>query len=159
MPPRRTSAERDRAPILCSIAIVRRVAVSVLLLALFAAACGDAGPKTPIDEGRSIYGDVCSVCHGKRGEGGVGPALASVAATFPDCTDHIEWITLGSDGWKETYGDEYGANGTPVAGGMPAQGDALTTEQIALVAAFERVEYAGNDEAEALASCGVPAAP
>lgn len=138
---------------------MRHTIVSIALLAVVLAACGESGPKTPIEEGRSIYGDVCSVCHGKRGEGGVGPALSSVAATFPDCADHIEWISVGSDGWKETHGDVYGANATPIAGGMPAQAGSLTAAQIALVAAFERVEYAGNAESDALAACGAPSGP
>jgi mono/diheme cytochrome c family protein len=83
--------------------------------------------------------------------------LATVTVTWPDCLDHIRWVTLGSEGWRVEVGGTYGATAKPVQGGMPAHRDTLTPEQIAAVAAFERITYGGAAAAETLAACGVPA--
>lgn len=136
-----------------------RALVLLAVAAVLAAACGGGGEPSALDEGRSVYGDVCSVCHGSRGQGGVGPAFDDVVATWPSCVDQIEWIRLGSEGWKAEKGDTYGASAKPVDGGMPAQAGNLTEAQIAAVAAFERITYGGAEEALTLADCGVPAGP
>lgn len=133
---------------------VRAVGVGLLVLL---AACGGQTSPDPLRQGRSIYADTCSVCHGSSGQGGVGPALGQVVATWPDCADQVEWIGLGSDGWKARHGDTYGATGKPVKGGMPAQGDSLTVAEQRLVAAFERVSYGGMARDDALAACEVEA--
>jgi hypothetical protein len=80
-----------------------------------------------------------------------------VLATWPECADHIRWITIGSAGWRDEVGATYGADAKPIEGGMPGHRDKLTTGQIAAVAAFERITYGGADEAETLAACGVAA--
>ena len=133
--------------------VSRIVAVAFLVLV---AGCSGGSDSDALREGRSVYGDVCSACHGSAGQGGVGPALSSVLDTWPDCDDHIEWITLGSEGWRSSHGDTYGAGDRPLKGGMPAQGDALTQDEIRLVAAFQRVTYGGQPRDEALADCGIP---
>ena len=111
-----------------------------------------------MDVGRDIYGSICSVCHGEVGQGGSGPALDSVAETFPSCDDHIRWVTLGSERWSAEVSDTYGATGKPVVGGMPENGATLTDEEIASVVAFERVRYGGLELADAETGCGVEAA-
>lgn len=83
----------------------------------------------------------CAVCHGARGGGGVGPALAdSVALTFPDEADHIAFVTSGSAALKgQPYGDPGRPGGQRVAGGgMPGFETSLTPEEIAAVVKFER---------------------
>ena len=85
----------------------------------------------------------------------MGPALSSVMETWPGCADHIEWVRLGSQGWREAHGDTYGATDKPVKGGMPPLGGALTDDEIAAVAAFERVRYGGGDPESVLADCGL----
>ncbi|MDJ0923282.1 MAG: cytochrome c [Acidimicrobiia bacterium] len=125
----------------------------LLLLVLVLASCGGGGNDSLLAGGKSVYADTCSVCHGTAGEGGVGPSLDDVTATFPSCDDQIEWIALGSDGWKTERGDTYGASAKPVNGGMPAQIDILDPMEIAAVAAFERATYSGVPEAEAIAQC------
>lgn len=137
---------------------IPRLAPAVLALILALTACGngdDSADPDVLREGRSIYGDACSACHGNRGAGGVGPSLESVTETWPECETQVEWITLGSEGWQSAHGDTYGAADKPVAGGMPAQADRLTDAEIRLVAAFERVEYAGQEREAALADCGI----
>jgi len=136
-----------------------RLALFVVGLALVALACaggGDSGDD-PIRAGRTIYGNVCSVCHGSTGGGGVGPAFDEVTSTWPECSDHIEWVSLGSDGWKASHGDTYGATGKPVKGGMPSHKDSLTLDEIRRVAAFERIQYGGAERAATLAACGLSA--
>ncbi len=134
---------------------VRRL-ITIALLGLVMTGCaGDAAQPEILKEGRSIYGDTCSVCHGNRGQGGVGPSLDNIVETFPDCRDQIEWVALGSEAWKAEVGGTYGANGTPVTGVMPGHRDLLTAEQIAAVSAFERTAYAEVDQDEALADCGL----
>jgi mono/diheme cytochrome c family protein len=130
-------------------------ALWVVLSACGGSESGGAAGADPLREGRSLYGDACSVCHGPRGEGGVGPSLEAVVETWPDCDSQVEWISLGSEGWRAAYGDTYGASAAPVEGGMPAQGDQMTGAEIRRVAAFERVEYGGQDRAAALADCGI----
>ena len=119
--------------------------------------CGP-GTATPeaLRAGRGVYGDSCSTCHGKRGQGGVGPSLSEVRDTWPSCDDHQDWIALGSEGWKTEHGPTYGADNTPITKVMPGQAETLTPDEIAAVAAFERVEYGGGDPALELAACGLP---
>lgn len=125
-----------------------------LLIAAILAACG--GEETdPFRRGRSIYGDVCSTCHGQAGQGGVGPALDTVTEVWPECADQVEWITLGSEGWRSAHGDTYGAVAREIKGGMPAQGESLSDEEIRMVAAFERIQYGGADHEATLAECGI----
>lgn len=108
-----------------------------------------------IYSGAGVAGVNCSSCHGANGQGsGAFPALTGVGTTFSACTDHIEWVSLGTGGWPEgTYGD----TNKPVggAGQMPAFAGTLTEEQIASVVAFERVRFGGLDEETVLIDCGL----
>jgi len=107
-----------------------------------------------IYSGAAVAGVNCAGCHGANGQGGVGPALGGVLTTFRACTDHTQWVTLGTGGWPDsTYGD----TNKPVGGGglMPGFGGSLTEEQIAAVAAFERVRFGGQSPDEALVDCGL----
>ncbi|MEE9299239.1 MAG: cytochrome c [Acidimicrobiia bacterium] len=132
-------------------ALIAGVLSSVLLLA----ACGGSERPSVLETGRDVYGSTCSVCHGPRGGGEIGPSLESVAETWPTCGEHIEWIELGSDGWKAEFGDVYGATLKPVIGGMPGQGSTLEAEEIAAVAAYERIEFGGLDQDSTLTECGL----
>jgi mono/diheme cytochrome c family protein len=132
-----------------------RPLVTVIILALVLTACASPETGTALKEGRSVYGNICSACHGSAGQGAVGPSLEAVAETFPTCDDQIEWITLGSDQWAKTYGEKYGALGAAVKGGMPSHANTLTPAEIAAVAAFERSTYGGLDEQTAIEQCGI----
>ncbi len=111
--------------------------------------------------GESIYtgaeiGAVnCAGCHGVNGGGGVGPALNAVLTVFGACTDHVEWIALGSPGFQAEGRQTYGDTDKPVAGGMPGFNSTLTEEQVAAVSAFERVRFGGGNSDEVLADCGL----
>lgn len=128
-------------------------AVFVTLVAL-SCAPGEAAPEA-LRNGRGVYGDRCSSCHGDAGQGGVGPSLENVLNTWPSCVDQMEWIALGSEGWKKAHGPTYGANHTEITKPMPGHADTLSDEEIAAVAAFERVEYGGGDADTELAACGL----
>ena len=105
-------------------------------------------------EGQGLYSQ-CASCHGANGGGGVGPAFGEVTATFSACSDHIEWVGLGSSGWPDgTYGD----TGTPVAGGMPGYDGVLTADEIAAVSMYERVAFGGEPLEDAAVNCGLVAA-
>lgn len=106
-----------------------------------------------IYNGGAVAGVNCAGCHGPNGQGsGSFPALTGVMTTFGACTDHIEWVTLGSGGWPDsTYGD----TSKPVGGGMPAFSGSLSAEQIAAVVAFERVRFGGADPEATLVDCGL----
>jgi mono/diheme cytochrome c family protein len=99
---------------------------------------------TPAQLGAQVYSTKgCSGCHGAKGEGGVGPALAGGDAkvTFPNEADHIAWVETGSAPHKgQPYGDPNRPGGQRVAasGGMPGFKGQLTDEQIAAVVAYER---------------------
>ena len=106
--------------------------------------------------GRAVTGVNCTGCHGANGQGaGPFPALGGVLTTFGSCTDHIEWVTLGSSGFQGAGNDTYGDTSKPIAGGMPGFGSNLSEEQIAAVSVFERVRFGGGDPQEALADCGL----
>lgn len=117
-------------------------------------ACGNPAPIDPDwAVGRDIYA-TCAACHGKGGEGGVGPAMATVLETFPDCATHIRWISLGSINWRDSVGDTYGATEKPVVGVMPSF-DKLSGTELAQIAVYERVRFGLADlEAERVA-CGL----
>ena len=107
-----------------------------------------------IYDGSLVAGVNCAGCHGANGQGvGTFPPLTGTLTTFGSCTDHIEWVTVGSNGFTEqgTYGD----TNKPVAGGMPAFSSTLTPEQIAAVSAFERVRFGGEEPDSALVDCGL----
>lgn len=109
------------------------------------------------DAGGALY-QQCVACHGADGSGGVGPAFTggAVLATFPSgsCSDHIEWVSLGTAGWPDAT---YGANSKAVGGLglMPAFESSLSEVQIAQVSLYERVQFGGEDLAEAELDCGL----
>jgi hypothetical protein len=97
----------------------------------------------------------CDGCHGASGQGGVGPSFSGVVTTFGSCADHIEWVTLGSQGFLDAGESTYGDTDKPIAGGMPSFGSTLTEEQLAAVVAFERVRFGGADPTVTLTDCGL----
>ena len=107
--------------------------------------------------GGALY-QQCVACHSDNGSGGVGPAFTSgaILVTFPSgsCSDHVEWVTLGTAGWPEPT---YGATDKAVGGVglMPGFGTSLTEEQITQVSLYERVAFGGQDLDEAEADCGL----
>jgi len=117
-------------------------------------ACSGTGPTDPDWlAAREVFG-TCATCHGTAGEGGVGPALATVRETFPECDTHKQWISLGSELWKEQVGDTYGATSKPVAGRMPAF-DQLSEEELAQIAVYERVRFGEADLETERQACGL----
>lgn len=108
-----------------------------------------------VGQGQEIYAN-CAGCHGPQGQGqGAFPALTSILNVFSSCSDHIEWVTLGSAGFTAAGRTTFGDNNQPVNGGMPTWGDQLSDEQIAEVVAFERVRLAGGNQDQVLADCGL----
>ena len=107
--------------------------------------------------GQVVAAANCQSCHGAQGQGGVGPALTTVQATFSSCVDHVEWVTKGTQGFQNEGRSTYGDLNKPVggAGNMPSFGSVLTPEQIGAVTAFERVRFGGVAPEEALADCGL----
>ena len=99
----------------------------------------------------------CSGCHGPQGQGGTGPALAGVVATFSSCVDHIEWVTKGSSGFQAEGRNTYGDASKPITAIMPSFAASLAPEQIAAVVAFERVRFGGAPAEDVLADCGLVA--
>lgn len=136
--------------------VLRRFGPFAVVVILVALSCAPGEETHPaLRTGRTVYGDNCSSCHGNSGQGGVGPSLENVLFTWRSCEDHMEWIALGAEGWKETYGPTYGSEQTEIKGKMPGQAENLSADEIAAVAAFERVEYGGGDVDTVLADCGI----
>jgi hypothetical protein len=75
--------------------------------------------------------------------------------TFGACADHIEWVSMGSQGLLDAGRSTYGDPDKPINGGMPAFGNTLSPEQVASVAAFERVRFGGADPQQTLTDCGL----
>nr|MDE0499925.1 cytochrome c [bacterium] len=106
--------------------------------------------------GEAVF-ETCAGCHGANGEGGVGPALATVLTTFSSCADHIEWVTLATGGFQEAGIDTYGDLAATVGGGgfMPGFATSNTADEIAAVVAFERIRFGGADPDQTLIECGL----
>ncbi|MDE0710312.1 MAG: cytochrome c, partial [bacterium] len=122
-------------------------------------AAGGVDVRALVGEGSALYAapSSCSSCHGASGEGGSGPALAgTLLDTFSMCTDHIEWVSLGTDGFLGAGRNTYGDAGTTVGSGgvMPSFNDTLTPQEIATVVFYERVVLGGQDVEEAVFDCG-----
>ncbi len=138
-------------------AVRRWVRAAALVLVGLAACASEPGPPLDpnIEAGREAYGRLCSTCHGGSGEGGVGPALSGVVATFPDCATQLRWISLGSERWSNEVGPSYGEQEKEITGAMPSFEPTLTNEQVRQIAAFERSRYGGSAETAALTDCGL----
>jgi hypothetical protein len=115
---------------------------------------GDASPFFSL--GEAVYEANCVACHSADGSGGVGPAFlgGAVLQTFSACTDHVEWVTLGTNGFP---GATYGDTGKPVGGGgvMPGYEGSLSEQEIAAVSLYERVAFGGEDIMVGEVSCGL----
>ena len=125
---------------------------------------GIGGGANFIAMGESIYlgGEVagvnCAGCHAPSGQGlATFPALTGVLTTFGACTDHIEWVSLATQGFETAGRATYGDTAKPVrgAGVMPGFASSLSPEQIAAVSAFERVRFGGADPEVTLEDCGL----
>lgn len=109
-------------------------------------------------EGSELYAN-CAACHGAGGAGaGAFPSLTSVNVVFASCSDHIEWVSLGSPGFQDADRTTYGDTAKAVGGSgavMPGFASSMTPEQIASVVAYERVSFGGGDAETVLADCGL----
>ena len=87
-----------------------------------------------LELGEAVFEESCQACHGRRGRGGVGPALAdgAVIEQFPDRADHAEIVRKGTGAGKP-----YGTTGKGTAG-MPAWDRVLSEEEIEAVVSYER---------------------
>jgi mono/diheme cytochrome c family protein len=101
-------------------------------------------------EGGQIYAAQCAACHGPQGQGlGNFPQLSGgeVLLTFPDRSEQVEWVRLGSVGWGigEPYGDPDREGGQRTADpGMPGFENTLDDEQLLAVVRYTREVL--NDE-------------
>lgn len=143
----------DERPIPYPLGTVKS-ALALVVLSLALGACGGSSADD-FDEGRALYGDHCAVCHGSAGEGGIGPTLVDVLATWPSCDQQVEWVSIGSERWRAQYGETYGATDNPITAVMPQHDDRLTLDEIRLVSAFERIQYGGQEEEAAFEDCEV----
>ncbi len=115
-----------------------------------------AGANDPIAMGGEIYAANCASCHGGSGGGGVGPAFTGKALdkVFPDYTEQLAWVNIGSSAWpNDTFGAEGSKparSGATMPGFGPDGSKALTCEQIALVVRYERETLGGGAPDEKL---------
>lgn len=91
---------------------------------VFAACGGSSTPATPTDPvlaaGQQTYNTDCASCHGRSGNGGIGPKLAGVVANrYPNIDDQKAVIEDGR-------------------GSMPAWKGRLSDDEITAVARYER---------------------
>ena len=94
---------------------------------------------TLLGEGGTVYGAVCSSCHGATGGGaGSAPQLSegNVINTFPDPVEQVRWVILGSN--NGPVNGQYGATGKASVGGMPTYGGVRTLEEIVAAVLYER---------------------
>ena len=110
----------------------------------------EAEASDPLTVGEQVYAENCASCHGGGGEGGSGPLLTdgAVLETFSDPATQVQWVALGSDGWRQENGGTYGDSAKPVEGGMPAWEGTLTEAEIAAVVLHERITLSGGDAAD-----------
>lgn len=114
---------------------------------------GSGGSGQFLALGAELY-TTCAGCHGPNGGGGIGPAFNGVLTTFSSCSDHIEWVRLGSAGFQADGRNTYGDINKPIGGGMPGFAN-LTDEEIASVISFERIRFGGGEPDAVLTDCGL----
>jgi mono/diheme cytochrome c family protein len=153
MPDERARAGRRRV---ASAAMLRSRVVALVAVVVLVA-CGGPSRSELLVAGRDLYtGKGCNACHGGRGEGGVGPSLADVGTTFPRCAEHVEWVRLGSDGWRTLHGDTYGEAAKPLGDRvMPSFEARLTDRELRTVVTYERIEFGGLAESAVRVDCGL----
>ena len=118
--------------------------------------CGGSSRTPLLADGRVLYtSNGCAACHGSAGNGGAGGPLTAVVRTFPGCSENVEWVKLGSQGWIEANGDTYGSASKPITGEMPSFSPRMTEKEIRTVVTYERVEFGGLEEETVRADCGV----
>jgi mono/diheme cytochrome c family protein len=109
----------------------------------------------PMGIGAEVYTGNCATCHAAGGVGGSGRQLneGEVVKTFPRIEDHIRFVYFGTEGYEAagitSYGNpdrEGGAHTTRSFNGaaMPAQGTALTGEELLAVVCDERFGFDGG---------------
>jgi len=101
----------------------------------------------PLIEGATVYAK-CAACHGPTGGGGVGPQLSggAVLKEFPNAADQLDWVMLGSAGFKAAGRQTYGTQNKSVdAGIMPGWADSLTAEELVAVVRHERETLSGEE--------------
>jgi mono/diheme cytochrome c family protein len=79
-------------------ALTRRCGTWLLALvatAGLAAACTSSDDEAEPRTGSQIYRAVCATCHGRTGQGFVGPSLADVALRFPNVADQVALVANG----------------------------------------------------------------
>jgi mono/diheme cytochrome c family protein len=107
-----------------------------------------AAANDPVTLGSALFTANCSACHGANGEGGIGPQLAggSVLRTWPNVSDHINWVHTGG---APFVGKTYGSQGHTVTASnvMPPfgqdHGGSLSDAQIVDVVCYERIGLSG----------------
>lgn len=72
-----------------------------------------------LDVGAQLFARRCASCHGAKGEGGLGPSFVDIVERIPNAGDQEAVVREG----RST---------------MPAFGNVLSDQQIALVVAYER---------------------
>lgn len=119
-----------------------------------------AGPTLP---GGAEYAAQCAACHGPDGGGGVGPALKDTHTVFPDPTEQFAWVKENASTHSGPYGADNKGNAGKgaVPGAMPKFGGSLSDDQIWDVVIYERVSFAGEDQAVSMKAAGreAPAGP
>ena len=124
-----------------------------MLIGVLAASCASEPLDPDMRGGREVFA-TCAACHGDTGTGGVGPALANVIATFPDCETHVQWVRLGSERWKSEVGPTYGSSDAEIDQVMPSFAS-LDDRALRQVAMYERVRFAGGDIETERSACGL----
>ena len=113
---------RDRTRSLKVCASIPALVLAALVVSACGGSSGDSNESSAPRTGREIYVESCQTCHGRSGEGFVGPSLIDAAARYPDVADEIAIVTNG-------------------IGEMPAWGGRLTTAQIATVVEYTRRKF------------------
>ncbi len=116
-----------------------KILLAVIVVAFVLQACGSNSTTTSsattlvlpgrvsstlLEEGRSVHNDTCAVCHGRAGEGGIGPALIGVTERLT-VADHFKVVQRGR-------------------GQMQAFSGILSPDEVLAVVAYQRDRFAGS---------------
>lgn len=99
--------------------------LSIVLVMVVVTACSGSDEASEPTTGAGIYRAVCATCHGRDGNGFVGPSLHDIAVRYPDVETQVALVAGGR-------------------GQMPGFANDLSARQVRAVVDYTRTRFAST---------------